>query len=1021
MRELGEDEIPEQLNMTNSTPKFVGAKEHFKRLPEDHEFRQRHSEHCDVCYKTGDDEEKGPLTYCQGCTISYHQQCLGPRNGRDHLVTKIGRKDFVLQCRRCIGVKKDPMAPDLGLCSACREPGESTNPFRERKTPQQEQKEREDNDGEDPVIDVPPGKINNHKTLLFRCVDCYRGCHLHHLPINSRTAISQGQDEEELGAQLFEEYKPKWKCNECMTAPGQVESLVAWRPNNVDTYQPGQSTEMLQGDMQAYLVKWKKLPYIDSKWMPGDWVWGITASATRKAFMKRDNVNNMPRMTTEEAIPEDFMRVDIVFEVEYSSVYSTATEKIAKERIKDVIRALVKFKGLGYEDVVWIEPPSQENAERRADFEAAYEELVSGTFIYLPVKEDLNKRLRALRVGGIQNFKTQVVLENQPEILTGGELMSYQLEGLNWIYYQWYRKQNAILGDEMGLGKTIQVIGFMAALMAKHSCWPFLVVVPNSTCPNWRREIKQWAPSLRVVTYYGSAQAKKLSAKHELFPRGDKNLACHVVITSYDAAQETEFQSKFREVKWAGLIVDEGQRLKSDRNILYGALNALKAPFKLLLTGTPLQNNARELFNLLQFLDHSVNAQEMEKEYATLTEENIAELHTRLREMFLRRTKAEVLDFLPPMAQIILPVSMSVLQKELYKSILEKNPDLMMSIIGAKDNLGKKERANLNNLMMQLRKCLAHPFVYSKAIETRTPNATQSHRHLVDASSKLQLLEIMLPKLQERGHRVLIFSQFLDMLDIVEDFLDGLGLSHQRLDGSMGSLQKQRLIDNFNRPNSNIFAFMLSTRAGGVGINLATADTVIILDPDWNPHQDIQALSRAHRIGQKKKVLIFQMTTRNSAEEKMMQVGKKKMALDHLMIEQMDADDDTGLDVQSILKHGADALFKGDDTQDIKYDSASVDRLLDRSLIEDTKTDNDKTAESQFSFARVWANDKGTLEDGMDMADGAEPDPSVWEAILKERAREVAEAAAAKKEESGRGKRKRQVSHSIHSFETKRA
>ena len=374
-----------------------------------------------------------------------------------------------------------------------------------------------------------------------------------------------------------------------------------------------------------------------------------------------------------------------------------------------------------------------------------------------------------------------------------------------------------------------------------------------------------------------------------------------------------------------------------------------------------------------------------------------------------------MLKFLPAMAQIILPVTMSILQKKLYKSILAKNPELIKSIVGpSKRALGKTERTNLNNILMQLRKCLAHPFVYSTDIEERSTNHTISHRNLVEASSKLQLLEIMLPKLQERGHRVLIFSQFLDMLDMVEDFLAGLGLFYQRLDGSIGSLQKQKRIDEFNAPDSPLFAFLLSTRAGGVGINLATADTVIILDPDFNPHQDIQALSRAHRIGQKKKVLVFQLTTRNTAEEKIMQIGKKKMALDHVLIEQMDAEDDAGLDLESILKYGTEALFKDDDTQDIHYDSASVDRLLDRSQIEDTKAGSDDSAESQFSFARVWANDKGVLEDNLGNADAPEPeaDPSIWENILKEREREAAAEAAARAVDFGRGRRKRQVSYS---------
>jgi superfamily II DNA or RNA helicase len=280
----------------------------------------------------------------------------------------------------------------------------------------------------------------------------------------------------------------------------------------------------------------------------------------------------------------------------------------------------------------------------------------------------------------------------------------------------------------------------------------------------------------------------------------------------------------------------------------------------------------------------------------------------------------------------------------------------------------------------------------------------------VEASGKLQLLEYMLPKLEERGHRVLLFSQFLNNLDIVEDFLDGLGLLYRRLDGSMSAHEKQKRIDEFNAPNSQYFAFLLSTRSGGVGINLATADTVIIMDPDFNPHQDIQALSRAHRIGQQKKVLVFQLMTRASAEEKVMQIGKKKMALDHVLIEKMDADDDTSLDLESILRHGAEALFEDDDTGDIHYDSDSVEKLLDRSQAENTQVGNDASAESQFGFARVWANDNGALEDRLGDSDApTPPNSTLWEKILQERERAAAKEAAAQAQSLGRGKRKRNV------------
>lgn len=537
-------------------------------------------------------------------------------------------------------------------------------------------------------------------------------------------------------------------------------------------------------------------------------------------------------------------------------------------------------------------------------------------------------------------------------------------------------------------------------------------MVPNATCPNWRREFKQWAPGIRVVAYYGGKEPQDIAYAYELFPKGTTEMKAQVVIMSYDSAQDPRTSSLFKSANWAGLVVDEGQRLKNDQNLLYTALRSMKIPFRLLLTGTPLQNNKRELFNLLQFIDEKQNAEKLDQEYAVLDKDSLPKLHEKIRPYFLRRTKLGVLKFLPPMAQIILPVTMTVIQEKLSKSIMAKNPQLIRAVF-ANSKMSAKDRGSLNNILMQLRKCLCHPFMYSEAIEERHHDPKVLHRNLVEASAKLLLLEIMLPKLKERGHRVLIFSQFLQQLDIIEDFLNGLGYGYRRLDGSISSLEKQRRIDAFNEPGSELFAFLLSTRAGGVGINLATADTVIIMDPDFNPHQDIQALSRAHRIGQKNKVLCFQLVTKDSVEERIMEIGRKKMALDHALIESMDDEELEGADLESILKHGAQALFDdGYEKTAIQYDSTSVDKLLDRSQMEKTAANDDKSAESQFNFARVWANDKLGFEERTDTGEEQAPEPissGVWDRILAEREEEAKREAEANKEILGRGARRRMV------------
>ncbi|KAM0340078.1 hypothetical protein ACHAPU_010651 [Fusarium lateritium] len=981
-------------------PKIISIREVFQSLPADSEFASMHMANCHTC---GGSRQRGQMIHCQGCTLSYHKTCLGYRSAREHMVTKVGDDNFVLQCRFCIGVpsKKDDNAPKHSMCQQCRSPGRSCTSFSEKKTSRQEEKLREQNNGVDPITPVSPGLLNNADLVLFRCASCHRGWHVEHLP-----GARSGTIGTDLKSERLKDHSVDWQCRECTSVRYKIHRLVAWRPvdKTLAIQVPRLMYAEVREDDKEYLVKWGTRSYAHCVWKPGAWVYGVAASAMRVSFGKKDMEQGLLKLDTREAIPDEFLMPDIIFNVKmHPSVPRSKTREDEMDNISNVHKIFVKFQGLGYDDVVWDSPPKENDSDVYASFMGAYYEYIEGKYFKGESQNKIKERIKAFKAAPFEE------ITEQPAGLQRGKLMGYQIEGVNWLLGNYHSGRSVVLADEMGLGKTVQVVGLVTSLVQDSpNCWPFLIVVPNATCPNWRREFKQWVPELRVVAYHGGREPQALAYKYELFPNGSADMKAHVVIMSYDSAQDPATKGLFKSINWAGLVVDEGQRLKNDQNLLYVALRSMRIPFRLLLTGTPLQNNKRELFNLLQFIDDKQNAVELDAEYAVLDKETLPKLHNKIRPYFLRRTKAGVLKFLPPMTQIILPVTMTVIQEKLSKSIMAKNPELIRAMF-SNSKMNKKERGSLNNILMQLRKCLCHPFMYSEAIEERHHDNTVLQRNLVEASSKLILLQTMLPKLHERGHRVLIFSQFLQQLDIIEDFLSALSFDFRRLDGSISSLEKQRRIDAFNAPDSPIFAFLLSTRAGGVGINLATADTVIILDPDFNPHQDIQALSRAHRIGQKKKVLCFQLMTTDSVEERIMQIGKKKMALDHALIESMDDDELAGDDLESILKHGAQALFNDDyEKKSIHYDPAAVDALLDRTGEPESKADDG----TSFSYAKVWSNEKSGFEAGLATEEMAEPEAinsSVWDRILAQREAEAQRQAEANREVLGRGGRRRQT------------
>ncbi|TFY68138.1 hypothetical protein EVG20_g3685 [Dentipellis fragilis] len=679
--------------------------------------------------------------------------------------------------------------------------------------------------------------------------------------------------------------------------------------------------------------------------------------------------------------------------------------------IDKVVWAFMKWDELGYDEATWDSPPRKGEPGYSA-FEAAFERLVASQHVNITKRSKSEYRVfDERRKGGYRSKALDRDEQEQPKLGQSDQLklMDFQIDGYNWLCGNWWDHQPCILADEMGLGKTVQIATFVGTIVDRWKAAPILVVVPNSTITNWVREFARWAPKLRVVPFYGEAKAREIIKRYELTHSrpvvGTTDTKFHVLVTTYDnLSNAKDSASVFKRVqRWEALIVDEGQRLKNDNSLLFKKLNELSIVHRIIMTGTPLNNNIRELFNLMNFLDPNEwnDLEALEKEHEELTEELVKQLHNRLRPYFLRRVKAEVLK-LPHKNEVIVPVSLTPLQKEIYKSILSKNVSLLMSLTQslAKSKVSLK-RTNLNNILMELRKCIQHPYIVSHEIEPKGLSIADAHEKLIAASAKFRLLKILLPKLRARGHRVLLFSQFVIALNVIEDFLIGEGVKYLRLDGNTKQVDRQKGMDEFNRPDSDVFIYLLTTRAGGVGINLWSADTVIIFDPDYNPHQ---AIARAHRYGQTKPCLVFKLMAKDTAEERIMQAGKKKLILDHVIVQKMD--EEAGEDVQSILTYGAKALFEeGESARDINYTDNDVDNLIEKTEREGDGQDAAAESGMTFSFAKVWAAEKDNLEEMADDKPEAADQVDSWAQTLQRIAAQRAMVETA--EATGRGVRRK--------------
>ncbi|CAI0627012.1 unnamed protein product [Linum tenue] len=476
-------------------------------------------------------------------------------------------------------------------------------------------------------------------------------------------------------------------------------------------------------------------------------------------------------------------------------------------------------------------------------------------------------------------------IAEQPTSLKGGKLREYQMNGLRWLVSLYNNHLNGILADEMGLGKTVQVISLICYLMeSKNDRGPFLVVVPSSVLPGWESEISFWAPSIHKIVYSGPPEDRR-----KLFKEKIVHQKFNVLLTTYEYLMNKHDRPKLSKIHWHYIIIDEGHRIKNASCKLNAELKHYQSSHRLLLTGTPLQNNLEELWALLNFLLPNIfNSSEDFSQWfnkpfegtadnsadeALLSEEEnlliINRLHQVLRPFVLRRLKHKVENELPEKIERLIRCEASAYQKLLMQRV-EDN-------LGA---IGSTKARSVHNSVMELRNICNHPYLsqlHSDEVESFMPKHFLPP--IIRLCGKLEMLDRLLPKLKATDHRVLFFSTMTRLLDIMEEYLTAKQYRYLRLDGHTSGGDRGALIDMFNKQSSPFFIFLLSIRAGGVGVNLQAADTVIIFDTDWNPQVDLQAQARAHRIGQKRDVLVLRFETVKTVEEQVRAAAEHKLGV----------------------------------------------------------------------------------------------------------------------------------------------
>jgi len=659
------------------------------------------------------------------------------------------------------------------------------------------------------------------------------------------------------------------------------------------------------GFQYQFLVKWHSLSHHHDCWVPLEWL-QVFDRIRVQSYLKKSIL--LKEVYLEDQRKPEWFEVDRAIACRRKSGCDSTCDILTTiQDIKDFqeYEFLVKWKGLDYSEATW-------ESCCKEGLQAAISKLVE-------------RHQRALkRIDCVSPVCLKGVITEE---VHNGALYGYQNQGLQWIFDNFRTRRNVILADEMGLGKTVQVVCFLNHIIKERfTAFPALVLAPKSILLQWEKEFGRWGGDLNVIVYQGDKDCRKCIQAYEMYS-SEGRVLFDALVTSYEFVQIDK--SVLQKFKWSAIVIDEAHRLKKLDCNLATCLKRYSSEFRLLLTGTPLQNNMLELFSLLHYIDpyefSDPNADglftNIESGNELTMEEKIARIHDILKPRMLRRMKSDVLtDSMPTKKWVEVPCALTDSQRELYIDILEKN---YSKLNGAIRN-GKK--LALNNILMQLRKCCNHPFLFQG--QEAKQKGEDVFLSLVAASGKFQLLHKLLPKLKKRGNRVLIFSQMTMMLDILEDFLCDLGYKYARIDGQTSLSARQESIKEYNRAESETFIFLMSTRAGGLGVDLPGADRVIIYDPDFNPFMDLQAQSRAHRIGQTRPVVVYQLITKCSVEEKILQKSKQKLAIENMLMnssKKPNADE-----LQSILLHGAKTIVdrKKVSATSIQYDDEAIENLL---------------------------------------------------------------------------------------------